>query len=47
MRVVGISEGYHDAGYCVLDGDEFLKLPLEERGKNVQRDYNKYMEENL
>ena len=23
------------------------KLPLEERGKNVQRDYNKYMEEKL
>jgi hypothetical protein len=30
-----------------LGGEEFQKLPLEERGKNVQRDYNKYMEENL
>ena len=47
MRVVGISEGYHDAGYCVLGGEIFQKLPLEERGKNVQRDYNKYMEEKL
>jgi len=30
-----------------LGGEEFQKLPLEEKGKNVQRDYNKYMEENL
>ena len=30
-----------------LGGEEFQKLPMEERGKNVQRDYNKYMEEKL
>ena len=30
-----------------LRGEEFQKLPMEEKGKNVQRDYNKYMEEKL
>ena len=30
-----------------LGGEEFQKLSIEERGKHVQRDYNKYMEENL
>lgn len=30
-----------------LKGDEFQKLSMEEKAKNVQRDYNKYMEENL
>ena len=28
-----------------LRGEEFKKLPMEEKGKYVQRDYNKYMEE--
>ena len=28
-----------------LRGEEFKKLPIEEKGKYVQRDYNKYMEE--
>jgi len=28
-----------------LSGKEFQKLPMEERGKYVQRDHNKYMEE--
>ena len=28
-----------------LRGEEFNKLPMEERGNYVQRDYNKYMEE--
>ena len=30
-----------------LKGDEFQKLSMEEKAKNIQRDYNKYMEENL
>ena len=30
-----------------LKGDEFQKLSMEEKTKNIQRDYNKYMEENL
>ena len=30
-----------------MGGKEFQKLPLDERGKSVQRDYNKYMEEKL
>ena len=37
-----------EKGYIYdLGGKEFQKLPLDERGKNVQRDYNKYMEEKL
>ena len=28
-----------------LRGEEFKKLPMEEKGKYVQRDYNKYMVE--
>ena len=28
-----------------LRGEEFKKLPMEEKGKYVQRDYKKYMEE--
>ena len=28
-----------------LRGEEFKKLPMEEKGKYVQRNYNKYMEE--
>ena len=28
-----------------LRGEEFKKLPMEEKGKYVQRNYNKYMDE--
>jgi predicted NodU family carbamoyl transferase len=28
MRVVGISEGYHDAGYCILDDDEIVYINI-------------------
>ena len=28
-----------------LRGEEFKKLPMKEKGKYVQRNYNKYMEE--
>ena len=38
MRVVGISEGYHDAGYCVLDGDEITHASHSERYSRVKND---------
>lgn len=38
MRVVGISEGYHDAGYCVLDGDEITYASHSERYSRVKND---------
>jgi carbamoyltransferase len=37
-RVVGISEGYHDAGYCVLDGDEITHASHSERYSRVKND---------
>ena len=37
-RVVGISEGYHDAGYCVLDGDEITHASHSERYSSVKND---------
>ena len=38
MRVVGISEGYHDAGYCVLDDDEITHASHSERYSRVKND---------
>jgi carbamoyltransferase len=38
MRVVGISEGYHDAGYCVLDGNEITHASHSERYSRVKND---------
>tara|TARA_B100000579_G_scaffold437221_1_gene465702 strand:+ start:798 stop:2123 length:1326 start_codon:yes stop_codon:yes gene_type:complete len=38
VRVVGISEGYHDAGYCVLDGDEITHASHSERYSRVKND---------
>ena len=38
MRVVGISEGYHDAGYCVLNGDEITHASHSERYSRVKND---------
>ena len=38
MRVVGISEGYHDAGYCILDGDEIVYASHSERYSRVKND---------
>ena len=37
-RVVGISEGYHDAGYCVLNGDEITHASHSERYSRVKND---------
>tara|TARA_B100001996_G_scaffold280824_1_gene221260 strand:- start:1361 stop:2686 length:1326 start_codon:yes stop_codon:yes gene_type:complete len=38
VRVVGISEGYHDAGYCVLDDDEITHASHSERYSRVKND---------